>query len=174
MNITFEMIEKVIDATGADYYTVKKALLDNDGDVEKAIRFIEQMNTEEKEDHSDGTPEDAVGETEKSEEAAESEETGADEDNQEEKDPFKKCFSEEQAEQMLNRIKEKVEAGYVDRIKITKDDKVLLDIPVNVGIISGLLGLLIVPWAVILGILIAYGTECKIEIIKPDGTSEKL
>jgi hypothetical protein len=165
MDITFEMIEEVLNATDADYYTAKKALTDNDGDVQAAIKAIEETKAEATTENSDGQPEDVEAKTD---------ETSSDEPDQKEKIPFRKRFSEEQAEQLADRLKEKVEAGNVDRIKISKKGKTLLDIPLNVGLIGGLVGIITVPWAMIIGLLVAYGTDCKIEIIKSDGTSEKL
>ena len=191
MNITFEMIEKVLDATGADYYTAKETLLANDGNVEEAIKAIGEMKTDEAtadlNDDTDGatadTKEDngesAADAKDDNDVAAEDAQKGdgeaaADAKDEKEKDPFLDFFSEEQAKQRLNRLKEKVEAGNVDRIKVTKDGKTLFDIPLNAGLVGGLVGLIIVPWAVILGVLIAYGMDCKIEIIKSDGKSESL
>ena len=168
MTITFEMIEKVLDATGADYYIAKQALTDSDGDVQEAIKAIEQKQQEAAADNPDEVQEDGADNPD------EQQETAADNPDEQQETGAKNPFSEEHAEQLVDRLKEKVEKGNVDRIKISKKDKVLLDIPLNVGLIGGLIGLLTVPWAMILAALIAYGTDCKIEIIKSDGTSERL
>lgn len=68
-------------------------------------------------------------------------------------------------------IKETVRKGNVTRIKIKKDDKVVIDIPVNAGIAAGLVALSM-PTLLGLGILTAVLTKVTIEITKADGTVE--
>ena len=75
---------------------------------------------------------------------------------------------------MVEKIKKRVKEGNVSHIVITKDDKTILDIPVNVGIVGGLLGLALIPWALIFGALAAYGLNCKVKIVNQDGTDEEL
>ena len=40
MDITLEAVEKVIDATGVDFKTAKKALEETDGNPEDAIKYL--------------------------------------------------------------------------------------------------------------------------------------
>ena len=79
---------------------------------------------------------------------------------------------DKKTESFIDRIKELVKQGNVDMIRIIKDDEVILNIPVNVGIIGGIVGLATVPWALIIGTVVAAGIGCKIEIVKKDGSSE--
>jgi hypothetical protein len=71
----------------------------------------------------------------------------------------------DQAAQMVDRIKEAVKKGNISRIKISKDDEVVLNLPVNVGIV----GTVLAPWAAIIGAIAAFGTKCKVELVKDDG-----
>lgn len=82
------------------------------------------------------------------------------------------------ADEMLNSkdeliayVKELINKGNVSRIKIKKDDEVILDIPVNAGIATGLLALAFPP-VIALGFLTALVTKITIEITKTDGSVE--
>ncbi|MCR5674616.1 MAG: DUF4342 domain-containing protein [Lachnospiraceae bacterium] len=80
----------------------------------------------------------------------------------------------EKTEDIINRIKARVEEGNVDRIQIKKDEQIVLSVPVNVGILGGLLGAVAAPWALIAGAIAAFGFGCKIEIVKKDGTTDEV
>lgn len=67
---------------------------------------------------------------------------------------------------LIEKIKELVRKGNVSKIVIKKDDEVVLNLPVNVGI----LGTVIAPIPMVLGVLAAFGTKCVIELIKDDGS----
>lgn len=69
---------------------------------------------------------------------------------------------------MIGKLKAKVKEGNVDRVQIRKDDEVILKVPVNVGIIGGLIGVAAAPWALIAGTIAAFGFGCKLEIVKKD------
>ncbi|KYH34537.1 elongation factor Ts, mitochondrial [Clostridium tepidiprofundi DSM 19306] len=68
-------------------------------------------------------------------------------------------------------LKDLVRKGNVSRIKIKKDDRVLIDIPVNAGLAAGILTL-IYPQLLALGILTAVVTKITVEITRKDGTVE--
>ncbi len=80
----------------------------------------------------------------------------------------------EEAKAAVDKLKKKVEEGNVDRIQIRKDDKIVLSVPVNVGIVGGILGLATAPWALIAGSVAAFGLGCKLEVIKKDGTTDEI
>ncbi|SHI18329.1 protein of unknown function [Butyrivibrio fibrisolvens DSM 3071] len=126
MDITLEAVEKVIDATGVDFKTAKKALEVTEGNVEDAIKYL--------------TPE---------------------KDNAEVKD-------------IIDKIKERVEEGNVTKVQIRRKDEILLSLPVNVGIIGGVVGVAAAPWAFIAGAIAAFGFGCTVEIVKKDGTIDKV
>ena len=76
-----------------------------------------------------------------------------------------KCLSK-QGNAIIENIKALVKKGNVSKIVIKKDDEVMLNIPVNLGI----LGTVIAPWGAVLGTLAAFGFKCTIELIGDDGT----
>ena len=76
--------------------------------------------------------------------------------------------------EMMDKLKKKVEEGNVDRIQIKKGDEVVFSVPVNVGIVGGLLGLAAAPWALIAGSVAAFGLGCRREVVKKDGTTDEI
>jgi hypothetical protein len=71
-----------------------------------------------------------------------------------------------QGNAVIENLKALVKKGNVSKIVIKKDDEILLNIPVNLGI----LGTVIAPWGAVLGVLAAFGTKCTIEVVAADGT----
>jgi len=71
----------------------------------------------------------------------------------------------DQTAAVVEKIKEAVKKGNVSKIVISKEDEVLLNLPVNVGII----GTLLAPWAAVAGVVAAFGTKCQIELVKDNG-----
>lgn len=74
---------------------------------------------------------------------------------------------------LLETIKEIIEKGNVNRIKIKKGRKVLVDIPVNVGVAAGAISVLYTPILAI-GAITALVADLKIEIERPNGEVEVL
>lgn len=72
----------------------------------------------------------------------------------------------EAANETVDKIKELVKKGNISKITIKKDDEVLLNLPLN----AGLVGALVAPWGVIAGLIAAFGFKCQIELLKDDGT----
>ena len=75
---------------------------------------------------------------------------------------------------LIDKLKAKVKEGNVDRVQIRKDDEIILKVPVNVGIIGGLIGAAAAPWALIAGTIAAFGFGCKLEIVKKDGSVDEV
>ena len=74
--------------------------------------------------------------------------------------------AEDGAFRVIESVKEIVKKGNASKIIVKKDGNVVLNIPVNVGI----LGLIVVDyWAVLLAALLALGTKCSVEIVKNNG-----
>ena len=67
---------------------------------------------------------------------------------------------------VVEKVKELLKKGHVSKIVIKKDDEIVLNLPVNFGIV----GTVIAPLQVMLGVLVAFGTKCVIEIVKDDGS----
>ena len=74
------------------------------------------------------------------------------------------------ADDIVEKIKEMVKEGNVSRIRIRKDDTIILNLPLSVGLIGTALGLVAAPWAVILGTISTIGFKCTVEVEKKDGT----
>jgi hypothetical protein len=66
---------------------------------------------------------------------------------------------------LIERIKAAVKKGNVTKIIVKKDGEIVLNLPVNVGI----LGTVIAPWAALIGVIAAFGTKCDIELLTDDG-----
>ena len=128
MQITLETVEKVMELAGVDYYTAKEALVNADGDIDKALESLAPNSS-------------SVG---------------------------------DEIKDLIDKLKAKVKEGNVDRVQIRKDDEVILKIPVNVGIIGGLIGAAAAPWALIAGTIAAFGFGCKLEIVKKDGSVDEV
>lgn len=71
----------------------------------------------------------------------------------------------EQGAQILDRIKDAVRKGNVSKIVIKKDEEVLLNLPINIGLI----GTILAPWAAVAGVIAVFGTKCQIDLIKDNG-----
>lgn len=76
---------------------------------------------------------------------------------------------------VLEKIKAAVKEGNVNKIRVKRDGKVLLTVPVNAGIAGGLVGLAVAPWwGILAAAAAAYGLNCKFEIVREDGSSTDL
>ena len=71
-----------------------------------------------------------------------------------------------QGSAVLDNLKELIKKGNVAKIVVKKDDEVVLNIPVNLGII----GTVVAPWGAVLGVIAAFGFKCVVEVVKDDGT----
>lgn len=80
----------------------------------------------------------------------------------------------DEVKDLIEKLKAKVKEGNVDRIQIRKADEIILKVPVNVGIIGGIIGAAAAPWALIAGTIAAFGFGCKLEIIKKDGSTDEI
>ncbi len=74
----------------------------------------------------------------------------------------------------VDKLKKKVEEGNVDRIQIKKGDEVVFSVPVNVGILGGIIGIATIPWALIAGAVAAFGLGCRLEVVKKDGGIDEI
>jgi hypothetical protein len=74
-------------------------------------------------------------------------------------------------DEFLEWLKDLVNKGNINRIRIKKDEKIIVDIPVNAGIAATLTAL-VYPPLIAIGILTAVFTKVTIEITKNDGTVE--
>ena len=70
---------------------------------------------------------------------------------------------------VMEKIKELVAKGNVSRIIVRKGDKILVDVPVTVGIVGGVAMLAMSKVLLIGGVLATVGFGCTVEVIKDDG-----
>ena len=71
----------------------------------------------------------------------------------------------EQGSAMIEKIKDAIRKGNISKITIKKDEEVILNLPVNIGLV----GTLLFPWAVVASTIAALGTKCTIELLKDNG-----
>lgn len=72
----------------------------------------------------------------------------------------------QKGEALFASIKELVKKGNVAKIQVKKDGELVLNVPVN----AGLVGVVIAPIASVVGVVAAFGFKCVIEVVKTDGT----
>ena len=77
----------------------------------------------------------------------------------------------ETIDEFKNWLKELIKRGNISRIKIKKDEKVIVDVPVNAGIAVAVIAV-IMPALLAFGVIAAVATKITIEITKTDGTIE--
>ena len=81
---------------------------------------------------------------------------------------------EDDIKALIDKLKKIVEEGNVDRVQIRKGDEVVFSVPVNVGIVGGIIGLAAAPWALIAGSVAAFGLGCRLEVVKKDGSTDEV
>ena len=75
-------------------------------------------------------------------------------------------------EEFTEWIKEVIRKGNVTRIKVKKDDKVLVDIPINAGVVASAAIMVVLPSLLAIIFIAAIVTKVTIEITREDGTVE--
>lgn len=85
-----------------------------------------------------------------------------------------KSVNEEEVKGKANEIVEKLKAlvkeGNVTHIRIRKNDTIILNLPMTVGVVGTILGVVAAPWAVIIATITTVGLSCTVEVEKKDGT----
>lgn len=74
-----------------------------------------------------------------------------------------------EAEDIVEKIKAFVKKGNVTNITIKKDNTVIVNLPLNIGLLGTTIGLATAPWALIIAALVTVGTDCKVELHTKDG-----
>lgn len=77
----------------------------------------------------------------------------------------------ETIEELKTWLKDLIKKGNITRIKVSKDGKKLVDVPVNAGIAAGIIAVIIPPILAFV-VVAAVVTQVTIEITKTDGTVE--
>ena len=78
------------------------------------------------------------------------------------------------AEEIVEQIKELVKKGNIARIMVKRGDDTFLNIPLNVGIVGTVLGLTAAPWALIGSAIATLGFDCRVVLEKTDGQTVEL
>lgn len=73
--------------------------------------------------------------------------------------------------ELIDTVKDIVKKGNVNRIKIKKDNRTLIDIPVTAGVAAGALSLFY-PSLLVLGTVTAILSKISIEVERPNGEVE--
>lgn len=73
--------------------------------------------------------------------------------------------------ELIDTVKDIVKKGNVNRIKIKKDNKTLIDIPVTAGVAAGALSLFY-PSLLVVGTVTAIISKISIEVERPNGEVE--
>ena len=72
---------------------------------------------------------------------------------------------------IVEKIKELVKKGNVARILVKRNDTTVLNIPLNAGIAGAVIGISAAPLALIGSAIAAIGLDCKVELVKNDGST---
>ena len=75
---------------------------------------------------------------------------------------------------LMAKISSAVQMGNVNRIRVMRENEELVNIPVNAGIVGGMLGVIAGPWAwisaAVAGAVAKFGFQCRFEIVREDGS----
>lgn len=77
--------------------------------------------------------------------------------------------SKKQAEEIVAKVKELVKKGNVSRIRILKNDNVIVNLPLTAGVVGSVVVLAAAPWALLLAAITTVGLDCRVEVEKTDG-----
>lgn len=146
--INIEKVDYVINSTGASYELVREALLNADGDVDRAIGYIEAKKDKANDLKSD----------EKIEVEAE-----VIEENEAKKEFFGGVT--ETIDDIVAGIKEIWRQGNASRLIVERGNETVLSLSLTVSTI----GVIIAPLASLLGLTVAYITDYNFKIIMADG-----
>ena len=70
---------------------------------------------------------------------------------------------------VIQKLKDLVSKGNVSRIVVNRKGQQILNIPVSVGVVGGVVGLAYAKWVMLAGVLATIGFGCTVEVIKSDG-----
>lgn len=150
--ITIEQIDYIMTETGSSYEVVRKALLENDGDVDKAIKYIYNMGKYEEADY-----EIIDEDQEKTEEVSSDEKASSWGNVNNQIDNF--------ANEVVDAVKEIWKKGNASRLVVENEDSVILSLSLAISAI----GVVIAPLAAILGLSAAVLSKYKFKIVMDNG-----
>lgn len=80
----------------------------------------------------------------------------------------------QQAEQLVEKVKQLVQEGNVSRVMLMRRGEILVNIPMTAGVVGVLVGLHAAPFALLTTALVTFGLDCEIIIEKADGSMTNL
>lgn len=134
MDITLEKIDIIRDRTGVSYKLAKEALEAADGNVVDALIRVEEDGNKNWSESMSGW-----------------------------KDTITETISV-RGNEAIEKLKTLVQSGNVSRVRVKKDDYIIMDIPVTAGAI----GAVLIPLYTAVGAAIALLTKCTIEVERPN------
>lgn len=73
------------------------------------------------------------------------------------------------AKEFTDTIRAYIQKGNISRIIIRHGMNVIVNLPLNAGIVGGIIGAVAAPWAMITAAIAATGFDCTVELIKDNG-----
>lgn len=77
--------------------------------------------------------------------------------------------NEKKANEIVEKIKELVKEGNVSFIRIRKDDNIILNLPMTMGVFGTVLGAVVAPWTLLVSTFMTIGFSCTVEVENKDG-----
>ncbi|MCR5073674.1 MAG: DUF4342 domain-containing protein [Clostridiales bacterium] len=78
----------------------------------------------------------------------------------------------------LDDLKEKltniIKKGNAKKVVVRRKGEEIISVPLNLGIIGGIVGVAAAPVAVIVAAIAAYGFDCTVEVENKDGSKEEV
>ena len=78
-------------------------------------------------------------------------------------------MNETKVQTIVEKVKELVRKGNVSRIVVRKGERVIVNIPVNVGIVGGVVAIASAKWVLLASVLATVGFGCCVEVVREDG-----
>ncbi len=71
---------------------------------------------------------------------------------------------------IIKKVKELIKKGNVSRIIVKHKNEVVLNLPVNAGVVGTVVGLTYAKWAVLAAVLATLGFGCTVELVRDNGS----
>lgn len=152
--INMTKIDYVINVTGATYEVVRKALLDSDGDVDKAIEYINSSKYEEENVDASKVYENEEEKNKEEEKKAHSKSGN---------DYFDEVINS--LDEIIDAIKEIWRKGNARRLLVEKDNETIL----SLSLTTSAIGMVLALPASLLGLSAAYIYDYSFKIIMENG-----
>ncbi len=77
-------------------------------------------------------------------------------------------------DEIVAKVKELVKQGNIARIRVMRQDETVMNIPLNAGLVGTAIGIAAGPWALLTAVVATLGLDCRIILVKKDGTETEL